>query len=260
MRSCNPYFYQIGYTLYTNGQETLVADLARGFGLGSPTGIGVVPEASGQIFNPDDAAANAQNEEAWFHAIQQAIGQSTTLITPLQAAAYTAAIGNGGTLYRPQLIESIVNTAGEETFSFTPEVNGTLPISPETLTVIREGMLLVTQNANGTAYRTFVNRAIRVWGKTGTASTCQGCEPHAWFIGYTDQQRDDLPDIAIAVLLEYQGDGSEFAAPIFRRLIEVYFYGQPSAYYPWEIKIGEINERYFMTDEEIEALEAQENN
>jgi cell division protein FtsI/penicillin-binding protein 2 len=256
MRSCNTYFYQIGYTLFTNGQETLVADLARGFGLGSPTGIDVLPEAGGQIVNPEDAATG--EEEAWFHAIQQAIGQSQTVITPLQAAVYTAAIGNGGTLYRPQMIERIVNTAGQETYSFTPEVNGTLPISDNTLSIIREGMLLVTQNARGTAYRTFVNRGIKVWGKTGTASTFVGQEPHAWFIGYTDQQREDVPDLAIAVLLEYQGDGSEFAAPIFRRLVEVYYYGAPQSTYPWERRIGEISERYFLTDEELEALEAEE--
>lgn len=259
MRSCNPYFYQIGYTLYTNGQETLVSDMARGFGLGALTGIEVLPESSGQIINPDDAGST-DGTTGWFNAVQQAIGQSQTLITPLQAAVYTAAIGNGGTLYRPQLIQSIVNTAGDETYSFAPEVNGTLPISAETLAVIQEGMGLVTQNANGTAYRTFVNRAIRVWGKTGTASTGPGLEPHAWFIGYTDTQNENRPDIAIAVLLEYQGDGSEYAAPIFRRLLEVYFYGEPSSTYPWENRIGEIDERYFMTDEELEALEAENNN
>jgi penicillin-binding protein 2 len=256
MRSCNPWFYQIGYTLYTNEQETLVADIARGFGLGSVTGIEVVPEASGQIVNPDDNTVDAFTQP-WAHAVMQGIGQSSTLITPIQAAVYTAAIGNGGTLYRPQMIERIVNTAGDNTFEFAPEVNGTLPISDETLAVIREGMLMVTENTRGTAYRTFVNRAIKVWGKTGTAQN-PGTEPHAWFIGYTDQQREALPDIAIAVLLENQGDGSEFAAPIFRRLTEVYFYGAPQSTYPWERRIGEISERYFMTDEEIEALEAEE--
>jgi penicillin-binding protein 2 len=257
MRSCNPWFYQIGYTLYTNDQENLVSDIARGFGLGSITGIDVVPEASGQIVNPDDNTDDAFTQP-WAQAVMQGIGQSSTLITPIQAAVYTAAIGNGGTLYRPQMIESIVNTAGENTFEFTPEVNGTLPISDATLSVIREGMLLVTQNTEGTAYRTFVNRAIRVWGKTGTAQN-PGTEPHAWFIGYTDEQRETLPDIAIAVLLENQGDGSEFAAPIFRRLTEVYFYGAPQSTYPWERRIGEINERYFLTEEELAALEEEEN-
>lgn len=254
MRSCNIWFYQIGYDLYTSGHVDAVAEMARGFGLGSPTGIDVFPEESGQIVNPDDQ----EGAEPWFNAVQQAIGQSNTTITPIQAAVYTAAIGNGGTLYRPQIIERVENTAGEATFEFTPVVNGELPISENTLTALREGMLMVTQNTRGTAYYTFVNRPIKVWGKTGTAQPGSGLDPHAWFIGFTDERNENRPDIAMAILIENQGDGSEFAAPIFRRLMEVYFYGQPQSTFPWEKRIGEINDRYFMTPEEIQALEAEE--
>ena len=156
------------------------------------------------------------------------------------------------------MIERVENTAGEATFEFTPVVNGQLPISENTLTAVREGMLLVTQNTRGTAYFTFVNRPIKVWGKTGTAQTGPGLDPHAWFIGYTDERIETRADIAIAVLIENQGDGSEYAAPIFRRLMEVYFYGQPQSTFPWEVRIGEINDRYFMTPEELQALEAEE--
>jgi cell division protein FtsI/penicillin-binding protein 2 len=244
MRSCNIWFYQIGYDLYTSGHVDAVAEMARGFGLGSPTGIDVFPEASGQIVNPDDQ----EGAEPWFN----------TTITPIQAAVYTAAIGNGGTLYRPQMIERVENTAGEATFEFTPVVNGQLPISENTLAAIREGMLMVTQNTRGTAYITFVNRPIKVWGKTGTAQTGNGLDPHAWFIGYTDERDENRPDIAIAIIVENQGDGSQFSAPIFRRLMEVYFYGQPQSVFPWETRIGEINDRFFMTPEEIQALEAEE--
>lgn len=260
MRSCNIWFYQIGYSLYSNGEVDAVAEMARGFGLGQPTGIDVFPEEAGQITNPDEQVDSIQlGSQPWYLATVQGIGQSDTLITPLQAAVYTAAIGNGGTLYRPQMIERVENTAGESTFSFTPVVNGTLPISDSTLAAIREGMLLVTQNSSGTAYNTFANRSIRVYGKTGTAQTSETTGPHAWFIGFTDEQDENLPDIAIAVLVEYQGDGSEFAAPIFRRLMEVYFYGQPNSVFPWETRIGQIDEKYFLTDEELEALEEQEN-
>jgi penicillin-binding protein 2 len=158
------------------------------------------------------------------------------------------------------MIDRVENTAGENTFEFTPVVNGTLPVSDSTLAAIREGMLMVTQNTRGTAYNTFVNRAIRVYGKTGTAQTSGGQDPHAWFIGFTDEQDPNRPDIAIAVIVEHQGDGSEFAAPIFRRLMEVYFYGQPTSNFPWESRIGEINEKYFLTPEELEALQEAENN
>ena len=245
MRSCNPWFYQIGYTLYTYGEPNLLAEMARSFGLGSPTGLEQLPEASGQITNPEDNTT----AETWFNTVQQAIGQSDTLITPLQAAAYVSAIGNGGTLYQPQLIDRIVNTALENTFEFEPIVTGTLPVSENNLLAIQEGMRLVITNKLGTAYRTFANLTFTVYGKTGTAQN-QGELPHAWFIGYTNQLRDDKPDIAIAVLVENIGDGSEFAAPIFRRLVEVYFYGSPQRTYPWETRVGEFNPEFFEEDDE----------
>ncbi len=255
MRSCNIWFYDIGYRLYQNNFATAVADMARGFGLGQTTGQEYFPEEKGNITNPDDNAT----AQPWFNAVQQAIGQSDTLITPIQAAVYTAALGNGGTLYRPQMIEKVVNTAGESTYQFEPVVNGTLPISESTLQAVREGMLLVTQNSRGTAYYTFVNRAIKVYGKTGTAQN-PGIDAHAWFIGFTDEQDPNKPDIAMAILVENQGDGSQFSAPIFRRLMEVYFYGQPQSTLPWENGIMRIDPKYFMTPEELEALENENNN
>lgn len=253
MRSCNIWFYEIGYRLYDAGETNAVAEMARGFGLGSPTGIDIFPEESGQIVDPD----NQEGSQPWAAAVMQAIGQSDTLITPLQAAVYTAALGNGGTLYRPQMIERVENTAGEATYEFTPVVNGTLPVSEETLAAIQEGMLAVTRNQRGTAYFTFVNRIVDVYGKTGTAQN-PGVDAHAWFIGFTDEGREDLPDIAIAVIVENEGDGSEFGAPIFRRLMEVYFNGRPLSAFPWEDRIGEIDDTYFMTPEELEAYLAEQ--
>lgn len=227
MRSCNPYFWHIGLDLYNQGRISAVADMARGFGLGSPTGIGQIDEAAGTIINPP----------ALLDAVNQAIGQGDVLVTPLQVANFMAAIGNGGTLYRPQIVEKITDLNGVDTTAFKPESRGVLPMRPETLAALRAAMLSVIRNKRGTAYQRFTNLTIPVYGKTGTAETNTGI-PHAWFAGYTDANNAGLPDIAVAVIAENAGEGSVIAAPIFKRIVEIYFYGQARTPYSWETSIG----------------------
>jgi penicillin-binding protein 2 len=228
MRSCNPYFWHIGKDLYDQGRVTAIADMARGFGLGSKTGLEQITEASGTIINPPSL----------LDAVNQAIGQGDVLVTPLQVADFMAAIGNGGTLYRPQIVEKTTDSAGVETTVFKAESRGVLPIRPETLAALRTAMLAVIRNPRGTAYNRFTNlTSIPLYGKTGTAESNTGT-PHAWFAGYTDANNPALPDIAIAVVAENGGEGSVIAAPIFKRIVETYFFGQPRSPYWWESNIG----------------------
>jgi penicillin-binding protein 2 len=241
MRSCNPWFYQIGLDLYNNGMTDAVTEMARGFGLGSRAGIQVVPEEPGNLAAPDIQDAELGRNQA----VQQAFGQGTTLITPLQAALYAAAIGNGGTLYQPQLIESVVDANGVALLNFEPQSNGTLPISASALLNLQNAMQMVVSDPRGTAYRQFSGFQVTVHGKTGTATAGVGLEPHAWFIGYTNEGRENQPDIAIAVLVENIGDGSEFAAPIFRRVASYYFFNSPGPVFPWESNFGVFDPTYF---------------
>lgn len=225
MRSCNPFFWHIGLDLYNRGLTTAVADMARGFGLASPTGIVGLDEAQGNIPNPSVV----------MEAVNMAIGQGDVLVTPLQVANFVAAVGNGGTLYRPQVVEKIASTDGQPESNFEPQVLGKLPLSAENLKIIQDSMVGVIRNEKprGTAWHRFTGLDISVAGKTGTAQS--GSErPHAWFAGYTFAEREDKPDIAVAVVLENLGEGSDYAAPIFRRIVELYFSGQPLKLYWWE--------------------------
>ncbi len=227
MRSCNPLFWHLGLAMYNRGVFGKVQELAQAFGLGQPTGIeieeeeGYIPET---VKEPLDA-------------VNQAIGQGQILVTPLQMARLMAAIGNGGRLLRPQLVERIEAPDGTVLQAFTPQEQGRLPLAPETLSAIRDGLYRVVQDSRGTASHVFLNFPIPVYGKTGTAENPAG-EPHAWFVAFTDYQDPERPDIALAVLLEHGGSGGNVAAPVARRILEVYFFNRPQILYPWEIAIG----------------------
>jgi penicillin-binding protein 2 len=235
-KSCNPYFWHIGLDLYTKGLETALPDMARGFGLGQLTGI-EIDEDAGLVPDPESKVELFDEEWAANDAVQLAIGQSFLQVTPLQVARFMAAVGNGGTIYRPQIVQSIQNAEGEVLHEFQPEEQGQLPVSSENLETIHQAMVNVIRDPHATAYRRFINFSINVAGKTGTATSGDYTEPHAWFAGYTYENREDLPDIAIVVLVEYKGEGSDWAAPIFRRIVEAYFKGRPQSLYPWESRI-----------------------
>jgi penicillin-binding protein 2 len=245
--SCDPYFYDVGFTL-DQVDSFLVPDTARGFGLGAPTNIQGLLEVAGNIPDPEWKLATYGEGWARGDSVNMAIGQGFVEVTPLQIVNMLAAVANGGTLYRPQIVHRIGEGGGAPEETLEPEVLGTLPISAEQLAIIQESLYAVTTQSGGTAVHRFQNLAIPVAGKTGTAEVPPAYrpdgtlndEPTAWFAAYAPAAlTPDLPDIpdepeiAIAVVIEHAGEGSAVAAPIVRRVVELYYGILPLTPFPW---------------------------
>lgn len=216
-QSCNTVFYEIGLALHRNDPR-LLPDWARAFGLGASTEIFGLEESAGVV--PDQTWKQANLNEPLFDgdAVNTAIGQGYMLTTPLQIARMLAAIGNGGQLVRPRVVDKIIDVDGTE-HVFEPEIVRTLSISPENLALIKGSLEEITSGARGTARKAFEGFTHTVAGKTGTAESGQD-EPHAWFAGYAPA---DTPQVAISVVLEHAGEGSKEAAPLFRQVAEAFF-------------------------------------
>lgn len=218
VHSCDTVFWEVGKALNERDPHAL-ALYARGFGLGAPTGLNALDEAGGLIPDPDWKAAHYSGaEQEWLprDAVNMAIGQGDVLATPLQMANLVAAVANGGTLYRPRLVERITSVMEGTVQESAPQVLGQLPVSPANLQVVRRAMEGVV--TYGTASRAFYGATIPMAGKSGT-SEAPPHEPHAWFVGYAPAYD---PQIAVAVVLEHGGEGGRNAAPLFRQVVEAY--------------------------------------
>jgi penicillin-binding protein 2 len=220
--SCDITFYQVGLLLNGLDHEVLPG-YARDFGFGALTGI-EIEENPGLV--PDPAWKIQEKGEGWApgDSVNLAIGQSELLVTPLQVAAMLAAVGNGGTLYRSQVVEMIASDPASPEWAFQAVPLAQIPISAEKLAVIQDSLYKVTSAPEGTAYKAFEGLDLAVAGKTGTAESGARL-PHAWFAGYVPAQD---PEIAIAVVVEHVGEGGVYAAPLFRQVVEAYFSIEPT--------------------------------
>ena len=134
------------------------------------------------------------------HLLDYSIGQYDTY-TPIQLSQYINTLANGGTRYKPRLVNSIVSFDGKKTVQdFKPEVVETIDISPENLELVHSGMRAVC--TTGSAKVTFEDYQIEVAGKTGTAQSGGNKTPHSWFISFAPY---DDPQIAVAVVIEHAG-------------------------------------------------------
>lgn len=232
--SCDVTFYEVGRLLDGAGQAVLPT-YGRAFGLGVTTGLTEVPEVSGLMPDPDWKLETYQESWTTGDTVNLAIGQGFLLVTPLQVARLMAAVANGGTLYRPYLVDRISTGSNLPEQMTSPQAQGRLPISAEHLAQIQAALLGVTTRSIGTATGRFAGLSVSVAGKTGTAQAPgETAQPHSWFAGYFPA---DQPEVALVVMVENAGEGSSVAAPLFRQVVEAY-YGLPLTPLP-EIQAAE---------------------
>lgn len=219
--SANVYFYTIGGGyggIPGLGIEHIKQALER-FGWGSPLGIDLPGEYAGLIPDPEKKKISQPKNPVWRigDTYITAIGQGDLQITPLQLAAATAAIANGGTLWRPRIAKAVVDEERNIMTAFEPQVLRGNIMSPGSLRVVREGMRLAVTEGSAVGLSELL---FPVAGKTGTAQTGVYGKNHGWFTGFAPY---DAPELVISILVEEGTGGSTDAVPIAREVLYHYF-------------------------------------
>jgi len=223
--SCDVFFYRTGLRL---GIDRL-AWYAKAFGLGARTGVTLDQEARGLI--PSSVWKKKRFGVPWQEGetLSVSIGQGYAVATPLQMALLMAAVGNGGTRYRPVVLSRVETMEGEVVYQGEAQEIGRLPVSPRNLKIVQQGIWGAVNGERGTARRVHLND-IEIAGKTGTSQvvgrkesgdeyTPPHLRPHAWFVCYAPTES---PKIAIAVVVENGEHGSSAAGPIAREMVRTY--------------------------------------
>ncbi len=153
-----------------------------------------------------------------YDTIISSIGQGDNRYTPLQLANYAAAVANGGTLYKPYLVQKIIGPGGKVLKTNAPVELGRADVSLKTLALVREGMREATLPPDGTAYGLFAGLP-PVAAKTGTAEV-PGHDNHALIVAFAPF---DDPEIAVAVIMEHAGHGGTAAGPVAEDMLAAYF-------------------------------------
>lgn len=227
--SCDVYFWKLAERV---GLDR-IADIAREYGFGSPTNLGINGDSGGRI--PTKAWYEQHSRYKVGYATNASIGQGDVEVTVLQMAMAYAALANGGTLFVPQVVDRVEASDGHTIVAYTPKVAHEVKVPADALDTWKRGMWKVTHEAGGTAYDHGHFDLLDVAGKTGTAEVKKHHKAteeeknrddwhptasHAWFAGWAPF---DDPEIAIVVLVEHGGSGGRVAWPVAQKVMEGYF-------------------------------------
>ena len=233
VESCDVYFYDLAHDL---GIDRLHKFLS-GFSFGRKTGIDLTEELGGLL--PSREWKERARRQPWYpgETLITGIGQGYLLTTPLQLAAATATLANGGRFVVPRVAAAVEAPDGSASVPAPQPPPLQIPVtSPANWKDVLQGMLDVVEGPRGTARRIRTD-AFRIAGKTGTAQVFtvgqteeydedkidKKLRDHALFIAFAPVED---PRIAVGVLIEHGGHGGAVAAPIARRIMDVYLVGE----------------------------------
>ncbi len=232
--SCDSWFYKVADTI---GLDP-IADMAKSLGMGSPTGIGVLAEVPGIMPSTEYHDKVSPGGYTKGMALNSVMGQGDVNATPLQVVMLYAAIANGGTLFKPQLVERVEGLDGSVVEKFDPQVVRKVAIPEAHRKAVMDALVATVNEPGGTAYRAAAGvrehlKEVVIAGKTGSAQVAAiGAvrlkehqmdffqRDHAWFAGIAPA---DDPEIAIVVLNEHGGHGGADAAPGGMIVLQKYF-------------------------------------
>jgi penicillin-binding protein 2 len=227
--SCDVYFYDVARRIGIDA----IADMARRFGLGQPTGLDLLGEKSGLI--PDTVWKKAVMNDVWHpgETLIAGIGQGFIQTTPLQLAVMAARLANGGYALRPHLIRNA--RMSDATVLDTTPPFPRMEVNPVHLKLVCEGMRMVVNEPDGTAYGSHISQpGMEMAGKTGSAQVRHismaerltgvrknenlpwPMRDHALFIAFAPTS---APRYAAAVVVEHGGGGAKVAGPIARDIM-----------------------------------------
>jgi penicillin-binding protein 2 len=251
--SCNTFFYRVGYDFWiragadaenVNARDPLVRT-AEAFGFGEETGVDVSGEASGRIADRRwkleywkanrDYYCKLGKEDGYdfLHrfarefclegyqfragdAVNFAIGQGDTIVTPLQLATAYAALANGGTLWKPKVGKAIVSPDGQVIKRIKPERASKVPVSKSDLEFIDTALQGTTRTGTSSwRFGGFPLDEVKVRSKTGSAEV-YGKQSTSWLASYTDQY-------VLVMMVTQGGTGSGTSGPAVRKIWETLY-------------------------------------
>jgi penicillin-binding protein 2 len=249
--SCDSFFYRVGIAFWqkfgtdpanVNSKDPLVAG-AKGFGMGKQTGIDIPGEASGRVADRHWKLAYWKAMKGYYckvdkrgkasgflkvfahefclegnlyregDAVNFAIGQGDTLVTPLQLARAYAALSNGGTLYEPRIAKAVVSPSGKVLRKIPPKVQGHVKAKKDALKYVDDA-LQGTPKVGTLAWKFigFPLDKVHIRGKTGSAEV-QGKQSTSLVATYTK-------DYVVVMIVTQGGTGSGTNGAYVRKIWE----------------------------------------